>query len=71
MEKCESFDGFQLFHSVNGGTGSGYASNLLSKLSIEYSSKKNKFTHTIVPSPKVGSSVVEIYNTVLSLTNHI
>ena len=70
MERCENFDGLQLLHSINGGTGSGFASNLLSRLSVDYP-KKHKFTHTIVPSPKVGTSTVEIYNAVLSFNNHI
>jgi len=57
--------GFLVFHSVGGGTGSGLGSLLLERLSVEYG-KKSKIGFTIYPSPQVSTAVVEPYNSVLS-----
>ena len=32
VDQCDSLQGFMIFHSVGGGTGSGFASELLNKL---------------------------------------
>jgi len=48
-----------------GGTGSGFGSLLMERLSVEFG-KKSKFGFSIYPSPKVATSVVEPYNSVLS-----
>lgn len=65
VEKCNSFEGFFLYHSVNGGTGSGLGSTLMERLSVDYGKKyKTSFTH--YPSPNISSGVVEPYNAVLS-----
>ncbi|KAJ8027555.1 Tubulin alpha chain [Holothuria leucospilota] len=65
-EQCTAFQGFLIFHSFGGGTGSGFSSLLLERLTQEYGSKKSKHTFVIFPSPHVSSSVVEPYNTVLA-----
>ena len=52
-EKCNSLQGFLLFHSYGGGTGSGFASLLMEKLTMEYK-KKAKLTFSIYPSPEVS-----------------
>jgi len=65
VEDCQNVQGFTIFHSVGGGTGSGFASLLLERLTDEYA-KKSKLDFCIYPSPEVASSVVEPYNSVLS-----
>lgn len=64
-ENCSSLQGFLIFHSFGGGTGSGFGALLLERLSAEYS-KKSKLEIVIYPSPRVASAVVEPYNAVLS-----
>ena len=64
-EDCEWLQGFFLFHSLGGGTGSGFGSLLLERLSNEYG-KKPKFTYTVYPSPRISTSPVEAYNAVFS-----
>ena len=64
-DQCSGLQGFLVFHSVGGGTGSGFGSLLLDKLSVEYG-KKSKLDFCIYPSPQVSTSVVEPYNSVLS-----
>ena len=53
-EMCSGFQGFLIFHSLGGGTGSGFSSALIEKLSTEYK-KKSKLTFSIYPAPLVGS----------------
>jgi len=65
VDQCESLQGFLIFHSVGGGTGSGFASLLLEHLSNDYP-KKAKLDFCVYPSPHVATSVVEPYNSVLS-----
>jgi len=64
-EQCEGLQGFLVFHSVGGGTGSGFSALLLERLSVEYG-KKSKLDFCIYPSPQISTSVVEPYNSVLS-----
>jgi tubulin alpha len=64
-EQCQGLQGFLLFHSVGGGTGSGFGSLLLEKLSADYG-KKCKLDFCVYPSPQISTSVVEPYNSVLS-----
>src|SRR5665213_809097 len=59
------FLGFLVFHSVGGGTVSGFGSLLLERLSADYG-KKSKLDFCIYPSPEVSTAVVEPYNSVLS-----
>jgi tubulin alpha len=56
-EKCQSLQGFLLFHSYGGGTGSGFASLLMERMSMEYK-KKSKLTFSIYPSPEVRFSLL-------------
>ena len=39
VERCESFQGFMVHHSICGGTGSGYTSYLAERLSVDYGKK--------------------------------
>ncbi|KAJ5379641.1 hypothetical protein N7509_012760 [Penicillium cosmopolitanum] len=64
-DNCTSLQGFLLFHSFGGGTGSGLGALLLEHLSAEYS-KKTKLEFVVYPSPRVATAVVEPYNAVLS-----
>lgn len=51
-EGCDSMQGFQLTHSLGGGTGSGMGTLLISKIREEYPDRiMNSFS--VVPSPKV------------------
>ncbi|GAA93509.1 uncharacterized protein L969DRAFT_52136 [Mixia osmundae IAM 14324] len=64
-DACSGLQGFFVFHSFGGGTGSGFGALLLEKLSTDYG-KKSKLEFAIYPSPRMSSSVVEPYNTVLT-----
>jgi tubulin alpha len=64
-ENCTGLQGFLIFHSVGGGTGSGFGSLLLERLSVDYG-KKPKLDFCIYPSPQLSSAVVEPYNSILS-----
>jgi tubulin alpha len=64
-DQCQGLQGFLVFHSVGGGTGSGFGSLLLERLSVDYG-KKSKLDFCIYPSPEVSTAVVEPYNSVLS-----
>lgn len=51
-ESCEKLQGFMLYHSFGGGTGSGFNALLNENLSCEYP-KKSKLGIAIFPSPTV------------------
>ncbi|OMJ78957.1 hypothetical protein SteCoe_21129 [Stentor coeruleus] len=65
-EACDKLKGFMIFHSLNGGTGSGLGGLLLESLSTDYS-KSFIFTNTIFPSPKISSNNIEAYNAVFGI----
>jgi len=65
VENASSPQGFFLFHSFGGGTGSGFASLLQERLSLEFA-KKNKLDFAIYPAPQTSTAVVEPYNSVLT-----
>ena len=52
-EQCSGLQGFLIFHSFGGGTGSGFCSLLMERLSIEYG-KKAKLGFSIYPAPQVS-----------------
>ncbi|CDZ98181.1 tubulin beta chain [Phaffia rhodozyma] len=64
-ERCELLQGFQLLHSLGGGTGSGLGSLLLTKIKEEYPDRMLA-SYSILPSPRVSDTVVEPYNALLS-----
>lgn len=64
-EQTDSLQGFQLAHSLGGGTGSGLGTLLLSKIREEYADRMLS-TYSVLPSPKVSDTVTEPYNAVLS-----
>nr|XP_060644254.1 tubulin beta-3 chain [Anolis sagrei ordinatus] len=65
-ENCDCLQGFQLTHSLGGGTGSGMGTLLISKVREEYPDRIMN-TFSVVPSPKVSDTVVEPYNATLSI----
>jgi len=64
-DACTGLQGFLVFHSVGGGTGSGLGALLLERLSVDYG-KKPKLGFNVYPAPQVSTAVVEPYNSVLS-----
>ena len=54
-EGCDSIQGFQLTHSLGGGTGAGLGTLLISKIREEYPDRIMN-TFSVVPSPKVISA---------------
>ncbi|KAI2801922.1 Tubulin beta-2A chain [Blomia tropicalis] len=65
-EGCDCLQGFQLAHSLGGGTGSGMGTLLISKIREEYPDRIMN-TFSVMPSPKVSDTVVEPYNATLSM----
>jgi hypothetical protein len=57
-----ALQGFLIFHSFGGGTGSGFTSLLMERLSVDYG-KRSKLEFSIYPAPQVQYSTV-VYNTV-------
>ncbi|XP_069104157.1 tubulin beta-2 chain-like [Argopecten irradians] len=64
-DNCDCLQGFQLTHSLGGGTGSGMGTLIISKVREEYPDRIMS-TYSVMPSPKVSEVVVEPYNAVLS-----
>ena len=48
-----------------GGTGSGFTSLLMERLSLEYG-KKSKLEFAVYPAPQISTAVVEPYNSILT-----
>jgi tubulin beta len=65
-ENCDTLQGFQVTQSLGGGTGSGMGTLLISKVREEYPDRM-MLTYSVYPSPKVSDTVVEPYNTLLSI----
>uniref|UniRef100_A0A674PCW1 Tubulin alpha chain n=1 Tax=Takifugu rubripes TaxID=31033 RepID=A0A674PCW1_TAKRU len=64
-DQCTGLQGFLVFHSFGGGTGSGFTSLLMERLSVDYG-KKSKLEFSVYPAPQVSTAVVEPYNSVLT-----
>lgn len=65
-ESADCLQGFQVVHSLGGGTGSGMGTLLISKIREEFPDRMLA-TFSIFPSPKVSDTVVEPYNATLSV----
>lgn len=65
-ESSDCLQGFQITHSLGGGTGAGMGTLLLSKIREEFPDRMI-CTFSVVPSPKVSDTVVEPYNATLSI----
>ena len=64
-DNCSGVQGFIIFHSFGGGTGSGFTSLLMEQLANEYG-KKSKLEFAVYPAPHISTAVVEPYNSVLT-----
>lgn len=64
-DSCNGLQGFLVFHSFGGGTGSGFGALLMERLSVEYG-KKSKLEFSVYPAPQVSTAVVEPYNSILT-----
>ncbi|KAL7645864.1 UNVERIFIED_CONTAM: hypothetical protein RMT77_002761 [Armadillidium vulgare] len=64
-DACTGLQGFLVFHSFGGGTGSGFTSLLMERLSVDYG-KKSKLQFTVYPAPQICTAVVEPYNSILT-----
>jgi tubulin beta len=65
-ESCDCLQGFQLTHSLGGGTGSGMGTLLISRIREEYPDRIMS-TYSVIPSPKVSDTIIEPYNATLSV----
>lgn len=65
-ENSDSLQGFQISHSLGGGTGSGMGTLLISRIREEYPDRMMA-TFSVIPSPKVSDTVIEPYNATLSI----
>ncbi|CAF0730553.1 unnamed protein product [Rotaria sp. Silwood1] len=64
-DQCTGLQGFLIFHSFGGGTGSGFTSLLMERLSVDYG-KKSKLEFAVYPAPQISTAVVEPYNSILT-----
>ena len=64
-DNCTGLQGFFVFHSFGGGTGSGFGALLMERLANDYG-KKSKLEFCVYPAPQLSSSIVEPYNSVLT-----
>lgn len=53
-EQCNGLQGFLIFHSFGGGTGSGFTSLMMERLSVIYG-KKSKLEFSIYPAPQIST----------------
>uniref|UniRef100_A0A915PXX6 Tubulin beta chain n=1 Tax=Setaria digitata TaxID=48799 RepID=A0A915PXX6_9BILA len=65
-EGSDCLQGFQLTHSLGGGTGSGMGTLLIAKIREEYPDRIMS-SFSIFPSPKVSDVIIEPYNATLSV----
>ncbi|XP_014246085.1 tubulin alpha-2 chain-like isoform X2 [Cimex lectularius] len=64
-ESSDKLQGFMMYHSFGGGTGSGFHSLLSQELSNEFP-KLSKIEIAVFPSPMMSTGIVEPYNSVLT-----
>lgn len=58
-DQCTGLQGFLIFHSFGGGTGSGFTSLLMERLSVDYG-KKSKLEFSIYPAPQVRADIKQV-----------
>ncbi|KAF5401091.1 Tubulin alpha chain [Paragonimus heterotremus] len=64
-DQCAGLQGFLIFHSLGSGTGSGFTSLLMERLSVDYG-KKAKLEFAVYPAPHIATAVVEPYDSILT-----
>jgi len=69
-DQCTGLQGFLITHSFGGGTGSGFTSLLMERLSVDYG-KKTKMEFSIYPAPVLSTSILEPYNSVLTTSKSL
>ncbi|XP_067015357.2 tubulin alpha-1 chain-like [Anabrus simplex] len=65
-DSCPSLQGFIIFRSFGGGTGSGFTPLLLERLSRDYG-KRSILEFSVYPSPQISPIIVEPYNATLTV----
>lgn len=65
-DQCTGLQGFLIFHSFGGGTGSGFTSLLMERLSVDYG-KKSKLEFSIYPAPQVRNNFLTNINLYVKL----
>ena len=66
VESCENFKSFQFFHSIGGGSGSGFIKPIIEYLDENYF-KNDIVTFTCTPSQKISELPLETLNACLAL----
>uniref|UniRef100_A0A914PET8 Tubulin alpha chain n=1 Tax=Panagrolaimus davidi TaxID=227884 RepID=A0A914PET8_9BILA len=66
-DHCECPQGFLIFRSFGGGTGSGFASLMMERLSAEYG-KKTKLEFSIYPAPQISTALFLIFAVVILIS---
>lgn len=69
-DQCSGLQGFLLYNSMGGGTGSGFSSLLMERISTEYG-KKTKIGLSIWPSAQTSTSMNDTYNTIFSNSSQL
>lgn len=65
VDQCDNLQGFFVFHSIGGGTGSGIGAEVLHELYAQFD-KKVIFQPVVYPSNNFSSSIVEPYNAIFA-----
>ncbi|CAD8141142.1 unnamed protein product [Paramecium pentaurelia] len=66
VEKIDYLDQFLIISSISGGTGSGFTSLLLEKLTEDYGKKILKNAFVLYPSSLISNNLIDSYNAVFS-----
>jgi tubulin alpha len=59
-DSCGGLQGFLVYHSTGGGTGSGLGALVLERLSVDYG-RKCKLNFAVTPAPQIASAVVRFW----------
>ncbi|CAD8120553.1 unnamed protein product [Paramecium sonneborni] len=66
VENIDYLDQFLIVSSISGGTGSGFTSLVLERLSEEYGKKIQKNAFVLYPSSQISNNLIDSYNAVFS-----
>jgi tubulin beta len=66
VERCDCLEGFQLTHSLSGGTGSGMGSLIMSRIKEEYQNKI-MCAYSVAPARTISPRILDPYNAVLTI----
>ncbi|CAD8129241.1 unnamed protein product [Paramecium sonneborni] len=66
VESIDRLDQFIVTCALSGGTGSGFTTFVLERLSVEYNLKVEKNAFFIYPSQRMSNNIVDVYNAVLT-----